>query len=289
LVFGLVAVSAYVLTMPSLEEAHAAGWNSFFYMWGTSLMPRWLSILLTGCLVVSNYLCALAGLTSCSRMMYAFARDDGIPFASKTLSHVSTQYRTPTYAIWVSVALSLLSTVYAPAYLVLAVACAVFLYLSMVMPVLAGLMAEGTEKWKEKGPYNLGALSKPNAVIAIIMGIFLAISGFFPPNEKVFYFAIIFTVALFSFWSKKYAIIGIVIAVAGYGLSFLPIPETNNLHFLIPPSSTAITAIIVGVIGAVFSFVRGGEDARFEGVPEGQRIVDRQKMIVEIEKKFGEQ
>jgi amino acid transporter len=288
-VFGLVAVAAYVLTMPSLEEAHAAGWNSFFYMWGASLMPRWLSILLAGGLVVSNYLCALAGLTSCSRMMYAFARDGGIPFVSDTLSHVSTQYRTPTYAIWVSVALALLSTVYAPAYLVLAVACAVFLYLSMVMPVAVGILAEGTDKWKEKGPYNLGALSKPNAVISVAMGVLLAISGFFPPNEKVFYFTLIFAVALLTFWSKKYAVYGIVVALLGYGASFLPVPETSNLHFLIPPTGTAVSAIIVGVIGAALSFLRGGEDARFEGVPEGEKIVERQKMIAEIEKKFGEQ
>ncbi|MBI5942852.1 MAG: amino acid permease [Chloroflexi bacterium] len=288
-VFGLIAVAAYVLTMPSLEEAHAAGWGSFFYMWGSSNMPSWLSIFLAGGMVVVNYLCALAGLTSTSRMMYAFSRDDGIPFVSKTLAHVSTQYRTPTYAIWVSAAFALLSTVYAPYYLVLAVACAVFLYISMVMPIAAGLLAEGSAKWKEKGPFNLGGLSKPNAVLAVIFGITLAISGFFPPNEKVFYFTLIFVVALLSFWSKQYAIIGIVVAIAGYGMSFLPVSEASSLHFLIPPSGTAITAIIVGVIGAAFSFLRGGEDKRFEGVPEGDKIKERQKMIADIEKKFGEQ
>jgi amino acid transporter len=287
-VFGLVAVAAYVLTMPSLEEAHAAGWGSFFYMWGASRMPSWLSIVLSIGLVVVNYICALAGLTSTSRMMYAFARDGGLP-ASKTLSHVSTQYRTPTYAIWVSAALALLSTVYAPYYLVLAVACAVFLYVSMVMPIAAGLMAEGTAKWNEKGPFNLGGLSKPNAVLAIIFGITLAISGFFPPNEKVFYFTILFVVALLGLWSKKTAVIGIVLAVVGYGLSFLPVPESNNLHFLIPPAGTAITSIIVGVVTAVITFMTGGEDNRFEGVPEGEKIKERQKMIAEIEKKYGEQ
>ena len=287
-VFGLVAVAAYILTMPSLEEAHAAGWGSFFYMWGASRMPGWLSIVLAAGLVVVNYICALAGLTSTSRMMYAFSRDDGIPYVSKTLAHVSTQYRTPTYAIWVSAAFALLSTVYAPYYLVLAVACAVFLYISMVMPIAAGLMAEGSAKWKEKGPFNLGGLSKPNAVLAIIFGITLAISGFFPPNEKVFYFTLIFVVALLSFWSKKYAVIGVVVALAGYGASFLPVSETSNLHFLVPPSGTAIAALVVGVIGAAVSFMLGGEDSRFEGVPEGDKIVQRQKMIAEIEKKFGE-
>ncbi|MCQ3936280.1 MAG: amino acid permease [Chloroflexi bacterium] len=286
-VFGLVAVAAYVLTMPSIEEAGAAGWGSFFYMWGASRMPQWLSVFLAVGLVVVNYICALAGLTSTSRMMYAFARDGGLP-ASKTLSHVSTQYRTPTYAIWTSAALALLSTVYAPYYLVLAVACAVFLYLSMAMPIAAGFLAEGGPKWTEKGPFNLGGFSKINAVVAVLAGVTLAITGFFPPNEKVFYFTIFFVVALLGFWSKKSAIAGIVVAVAGLLLSFVPVPEENVLHFLIPDRTTAFIAIGVGVVAAVITYVTGGEDSRFEGVPEGDKIKERQKMIAEIEKKYGE-
>ena len=287
-VFGLVAVAAYILTMPSLEEAHAAGWGSFFYMWSASRMPQWLSVILAIGLVIVNYICALAGLTSTSRMMYAFSRDDGIPYFSKTLAQVSTQYRTPTYAIWSSAGLALLSTVYAPYYLVLAVACAVFLYLSMVMPIAAGFKEEGSEKWREKGPFNLGRLSKPNALLAVIFGIGLAISGFFPPNEKVFYFTLLFLVALLGFWSKKTAVVGIVVAVLGFFSTFLPVSEENVFHFLIPPASTAITAIVISIVAAVITFVTGGEENRFEGVPEGEKIAERQKMIAEIEKKYGE-
>jgi len=287
-VFGLVAVAAYVLTMPSIQEAGAAGWGSFDYMWNASLMPQWLKVFLAVGLVAVNYMCALAGMTSCSRMMYAFARDGGLP-ASKSLSNVSTQYRTPTYAIWTSAALALLSTVYAPYYLVLAVACAVFLYLSMVMPVAAGLLAEGTAKWKEKGPFNLGGLSKPNAVLAIIFGLTLAFTGFFPPNEKVYYFTLFFVVALLGLWSRKTAIYGIVLAVVGLALSFFKVSEANVMHFLIPGPGTAYTTIAIAVITTVITYITGGEDNRFEGVPEGDKIKERQKMIADIEKKYGEQ
>jgi amino acid transporter len=162
-------------------------------------------------------------------MMFAFARDGGLP-GSSTLSKVSTTYRTPTYAIWVSAALALLSTVYAPYYLVLAVACAVFLYLSYAMPIAAGLLAEG-KTWKVKGPFNLGTWSKPVAVIAIIGAIVLAITGFFPPNEKVFYLTIALVIILPILW---------------YGF------ERN----------------------------------RFEGVPTGDKITERQKLIADIEKQY---
>ena len=286
-VFGLVAVAAYVLTMPNLEEAHAAGWGSFFYMWGSSNMPQWLSVFLAVGMVLVNYVCALAGLTSTSRMMYAFARDGGLP-ASKALSNVSPQYRTPGTAVWVSAVLAFASTLYAPAYLILAVACAVFLYISMVMPVAAGLLAEGSAKWKEKGPFNLGGLSKPNAVLAVIFGITLAVSGFFPPNEKVFYFTIVFVVALLAFWSKKYAPISIVVAVVGFALTLLPVNEENVFHFLVPDQTTAIIAIVVSIVGTAITFMTGGEDARFEGVPEGDKIKERQAKIAEIEKQYGE-
>jgi amino acid transporter len=198
-VFGLIAVAAYILTMPSIDEGGAAGWGSFFYMWGASRMPYGLSLFLAIGLVIVNYLCALAGMTSCSRMMFAFSRDGGLP-GSSTLSHVSTTYRTPTYAIWASAALALLSTVYAPYYLVLAVACAVFLYLSMVMPIAAGFLAEGGPKWPEKGPFDLKGYSKLNAVIAVVAGVVLAITGFFPPNEKVFYFTIGLFIVLPIIW-----------------------------------------------------------------------------------------
>jgi amino acid transporter len=287
-VFGLVAVAAYVLTMPSVEEAAAAGWGAFDYMWNASLMPQALKIFLAVGLVAVNYMCALAGMTSCSRMMYAFSRDGGLP-ASKTLAHVSTQYRTPTYAIWTSAGLALLSTVYAPYYLVLAIACAVFLYLSMVMPVAAGFFAEGTSKWKEKGPFNLGGLSKANAALATIFGITLAITGFFPPNEKVYYFTLFFIVALLGLWSRKTAIYGIVLAVVGLVLSFFKVSEENVMHFLIPGAATAYTTIAIAVITAVITYITGGEDKRFEGVPEGDKIAQRQKMIADIEKQYGEQ
>ncbi len=204
-------------------------------------------------------------------MMYAFARDGGLP-ASAALANVSPVYRTPGTAVWVSAIFAFASTLYAPAYLILAVACAVFLYISMVMPIAAGLLSEGTAKWKEKGPFNLGGFSKPNAVLAIIFGIVLAISGFFPPNEKVFYFTIVFVVALCGLWSKKTAPIGIGIAVVGLLLGFLPVSETNVLHFLIPTASTSYIAIGVAIVAAAITFATGGEDKRFEGVPEGDKI-----------------
>ncbi len=240
--FGLVMVAAFVLTMPSLDEGAAAGFSSFFYMWSASLMPAGLKLFLAIGFVVVNYICALAGLTSTSRMMFAFARDGGLP-ASGFLSHVSTQYRTPTYAIWTGAVLAFVTSLTGiigaklglegvDIFLVLATGCAVFLYISYAMPVIAGIFAEG-KTWTEKGPFNLGAWSKPIAIVASIGVVLLTTTGFFPPNTPVFYLTVGMVVILPILWFA-------------------------------------------------------GINKSFEGVPQGKKIAERQQMIAEIEKKYGE-
>src|SRR6185295_13713185 len=93
----------------------------------------------------------------------------------------------------------LIGTLYAPAFVVLASGCAVFLYLSYAMPIAAGLLAEG-KSWAHKGPFNLGAFSKLVAVLAIIGAVVLAWVGMQPPNEKVFYVGVGLVVVMAVFW-----------------------------------------------------------------------------------------
>ena len=197
-IFGFFMVCSFVLSMPSVTEGAAAGWGVFFYTMSSSRMPTILLDLLYVGIVAANYLCGLAGVTSTSRMMYAFARDGGLP-ASKALSTISPKYRTPTIAIWVSAALSLASCVYGGAFVVLAAGCAVFLYISYVMPVAAGILAEG-KTWTKKGPFNLGALSKINAVLAVIGGLVLIWVGFQPPNHFVGYLIVGLVVVMLILW-----------------------------------------------------------------------------------------
>jgi amino acid transporter len=198
-VAGFIMVCTFVLVMPSIPDGAKSGWNSFYTMYEASSMPSGVRAFLSIGIVISNFLCALAGMTSTSRMMYAFARDGGLP-ASKALSHVSTKYRTPTYAIWTTFVIALLSVVYGDAFVVLATGCAVFLYLSYTMPVLAGLLAEG-KTWTEKGPFDLGTWSKPIAAFAVLGAIILAITGFFPPNEKVFYLTVVMILVMIGAWA----------------------------------------------------------------------------------------
>jgi amino acid transporter len=194
--FGYFMVCTFVLVMPDVGEGVRLGSGFIDALLGT--VPRGLKISLGVGLFLANYLCGLACLTSASRMMYAFARDGGLP-ASRLLKQVHPRHKTPVTAIWVCALLAFVATLYSAAFSVLAAGSAVFLYISYVMPVTAGVFAEG-KTWTTKGPFDLGVWSKPLAVLATIGGAILVFVGVQPPNEKVLYLTLALGVAMAVFW-----------------------------------------------------------------------------------------
>ena len=71
---------AFVLAMPDPAKAAADGGNVFFNLLAGLADPgvRFKDLLYVG-IVLANFLCALAGVTSTSRMIFAFSRDGGLP------------------------------------------------------------------------------------------------------------------------------------------------------------------------------------------------------------------
>ena len=195
-IFGFILVATFVLIMPDLAAGVKQGYTFFDAL--LHQLPDGLRIVLSIGIFVANYLCGLACLTSCSRMMFAFSRDGGLP-ASGMLRKVDTAYKTPVNATWVAATLAIAATLYGDAFIVLSTGCAVFLYISYVMPIAAGILAEG-KTWKHKGPFNLGGLSKPIAILAVLGGSLLAYVGMQPPNEKVLYLTIAMLVVMAIFW-----------------------------------------------------------------------------------------
>ena len=180
-IFGWIMVSAFVLALPSLAEGAKQGGNIFPWLMDQVIPGTFGKVLWVG-IVLSNYLCGLACVTSTSRMAYAFARDGGLP-ASGVLKKVSPKWKTPVAAIWTTAMLTIASTLYAPAYSTLTAACVIFLYVSYVMPAMAGFFAYG-KTWKKMGPFDLGAgLYRTLAVISTaFVGLIIWI-GIQPPND----------------------------------------------------------------------------------------------------------
>ena len=181
LVFGLVMAASFVVALPDPIKNAADGANIIFNMMAGMAVPVALKNVLYIGIVLSNFLCALAGVTSTSRMVYAFSRDGGLP-GHQWLKQVDHKHRSPVYAIWFTVILAIASTLYSPAFGALAAGCAMFLYISYAMPILAGLFAEG-RSWTEFGPFRLGIFSKPLAAISVLGAILLVYIGTRPPND----------------------------------------------------------------------------------------------------------
>src|SRR5215475_10227754 len=196
--FGYVMICAFVLAMPTVQDGAKQGGNVFYWLMDGSSMPGALRAILYIGIVVANYLCALAGLTSLSRMIFAFARDGGFP-ASSWLRKVSAAYRTPVNAIWIGAVLAFLTTLYTPQFWTLAAGCAIFLYLSYAAPIGAGMLAEG-KSWTTKGPFQLGAFSKPFAIITVLGALLLYFIGVQPPNFKLFWYTIGLLVIMAVVW-----------------------------------------------------------------------------------------
>jgi amino acid transporter len=270
-VFGYVMVCAFVLVLPSVDEGASKGWGSFTFVMD-QIHPTILKQVLIFVIVISNFLCALAGLTSTSRMLYAFSRDGGIPWFSKSLRMVSKTYRTPANAIWTAAFFSVVATLYGDAFVVLSTGCAVFLYVSYAMPIAAGFMQEG-KTWTKKGPFNLGGASKLVAGLAVIGCILLIIVGVQPPNEKVGYLLLLGVLVLITIWLPKVkGVIAAVVTVAA-------------IYWLFQPSLLvlAVEAIVLLLLGWFTD-----ESARFQGPPlTPDAVAARQAEIAREEAALG--
>jgi amino acid transporter len=203
--FGYVMICSFVLALPDPAQAARSGSNVLFDLFSGLPVPALAKHLIYAGIVIANYFCGLAGVTSTSRMIYAFARDGGLPHR---LRYVSPKYRTPTTAVWATIVLAVCATLYSPAFNALAAGCAVFLYLSYVMPVAAGFFAEG-RTWTEFGPFRLGVLSKPLALLGMAGVLVLCYLGVQPPNDILISYgiglALLLSVGWFAVERRRFA------------------------------------------------------------------------------------
>ena len=205
---GWIMICAITLAIPDMNAAAKQGWGMFF---GTmdAILPAGLKMVLYFFILITQLLCGLATVTSASRMLFAFSRDDGVPGFSKALATVSTKYRTPVNAIWVATALSILYVVLAMSikvgetsiYVIVVNSTLVFLFLSFTIPLVAAMLSFGGPKWKNPGPWAMSAgvykLVTVLSVVGMAIILFIAVA---PPNERVLYVVLGFIVLALIMW-----------------------------------------------------------------------------------------
>jgi amino acid transporter len=180
-VAGWILLAAVIVVAPSLPEAAAQGEGAFVSI-VYRVLPRPLVVVLVAGIVLAQYLCGLATVTSASRMAFAFARDGGLPF-SHTIRWVCPKRRSPAVAIWAIAAASVLFTLYTPVYATITAVCTIFLYVSYVLPTALGAWAYG-RTWTRMGPWDLGRWYRPLAGLSVVGCALLIAIGMQPPHER---------------------------------------------------------------------------------------------------------
>jgi amino acid transporter len=190
------AIAGYVLQMglitaiPSLDQTLGAT-NAVLYILTTRLGASMGTALFIIALV-AQYFCGTASITSNSRMIYAFARDHGIPL-STLWSKINKQTHVPRNAIFCSIVVAfilalpaLFSTVIYSAVTSIAT---IGLYIAYVAPIfLRRIYASRFEP----GAFSLGRWSAPIGWIAVVWVMFICILFMLPTTADL-------SVATFNF------------------------------------------------------------------------------------------
>jgi amino acid transporter len=125
------------------------------------------------------WFCGLASVTSNSRMLFAFARDGGLPW-STAIARVSPRFRSPHVAVWVSAAAAFVVALWSEAYTVMTALSTIALYASYGLPIAAALRARRTRR---RGPFSLGRWSTAVHAVALVWIAVLTVLFVLPPNQ----------------------------------------------------------------------------------------------------------
>lgn len=143
------------------------------------------AVVLMCLIIICVWHCGLFSMTSNSRMMFAFSRDGGIP---RFFHKVDDKFRSPIRTVWLAAflafCLALPSLGSSVAFAAATSIATIGLYISYGLPILLGLIYSKAFNAR-KGPFNLGLLSKPVAVIAVMWIGFISIIFCLPTANPV--------------------------------------------------------------------------------------------------------
>jgi amino acid transporter len=130
-----------------------------------------------GLAIVAMWFAGLSSVTSASRMLFAFARDGGLPWA-EALRRVQPGTRTPRNAIAACVLgplvlVALTAKLSETVFLAVAALATIALYASYALPIGLGAWARMQARWTEPGPWTLGRAGVAVAWAAVVWTLFV--------------------------------------------------------------------------------------------------------------------
>ena len=146
-----------------------------------------LGSLLSAAIAIAMAFCGLSSIAAAGRMLFAFARDDGLP-GSGWLKQVSKRYRTPANSLTAMVVVAWLFSVAAffvgtgTAIVIVTAISTIFLYAAYGLVIYLGAT---TSEWIDHRTWSLGRWSRPVAWIAVAWVLVLMVLFSFPTSGNV--------------------------------------------------------------------------------------------------------
>jgi amino acid transporter len=173
---GYALLMALVAASPDL--AAAGGFvNPVLYIL-QSRLSYVLGTLLFAVIFVAQFFCSMSSVTSNSRMIYAFSRDGAVP--GHNLWHRLNKGRTPQNAILLAVVCSFILAIPSlwsvTAYVAVTSIATIGLYIAYAIPIF---LRQFSPDFK-RGPWHLGAWSRPIGWIAVIWVVFISVLFMLP-------------------------------------------------------------------------------------------------------------
>ena len=196
----LIALTLAIKDIPSVLNARDAGGHevpAVIAILTTALGER-AGGLVTALAAMAMWCCGLSAVTWTSRVIYAFARDEGMP-ASSLWKRVSASHLTPAPAIWLSVAVAFLATISSGTYAVVTSISVIGLYVSYIVPVFLAWRARGSTAEVARGPWHLGRFGAAINVIAMLWVVFITVILAIPDDMRAGKTVVALTLAL-SAW-----------------------------------------------------------------------------------------
>jgi amino acid transporter len=228
-VVGYVFLVALTLHTPDLSGLFpaslddAATYSQYYFGGGVAVinilvynLGDFLGNLISAGIAIAMAFCGLSSVAAAGRMLFAFARDDGLP-ASGWLKQVSHRYRTPGNSLIAIVVVSWLFTVAAfavgaaggpggggAAIIIVTAISTIFLYAAYGVVIYLGLTTEG---WLQHRVWSLGRWSRPIGWIAVVWVLVLMVLFSFPTSGNISWpfmvGAVILLLVYYYGWAKS--------------------------------------------------------------------------------------
>ncbi|MBA3450129.1 MAG: amino acid permease [Chloroflexia bacterium] len=215
-VVGYILLLAITYALPPIADtiaADASGTPAVAYTLIENL--EGLGVFLSFVIVVAMMLCGLLAIASTGRIIFAFARDGGVPF-SHVFSHINKTQRTPDVALCTAGLLAVIITVYAyvsargdaaAASVTIAIITGMstaLLYWAYGLPILLGLRAD---EWRSRRAWTFGGRSRILAVVSILWIVVISVLFLWrPDNEFAFRGTagfLILLVVYYALWAAR--------------------------------------------------------------------------------------